>query len=136
MNKNDCIYIIVVLSVNECPDDKYLNKYVREKVCAAGKNKWRDLGIELMGQDAVPSLDVISANHTNDVEECCSRMFIKWRQRTPKASWKQLIGALKEVQLTQLASELEKLLIPSTECQESKTSSLHQLEGINIVMLC
>ena len=37
-------------------DDKYLNKYVRGKVCAAGTNKWRDLGIILMGQDDVPSL--------------------------------------------------------------------------------
>ena len=122
------------------PDDEYLNKYVREKVCAAGTDKWRDLGIVLMGQDAVPTLDVISADHINNVEKCCSRMFIKWHQRTPKASWKQLIGALKEVELTQLASKLEELLIPSVECQESELlllqSSLHQLEGINIMLVC
>ena len=99
--------IYLLLPVNDCPDDKYLNKYVRGKVCAAGANKWRDLGIVLMGQDAVTVLDVIRINHPNDVEECCSRMFTKWRQRTPKTSWKQLIGALKEVKLTQLASELE-----------------------------
>lgn len=105
------------LPVNECPDDKYLNKYVRGKVCAAGTSKWRDLGIVLMGQDAVTDLDVIRINHPNDVEECCSRMFTKWRQRTPKASWKQLIEALKEVELTQLATELE----CSVE-QESKIS--------------
>ena len=111
----------MLLPVNDCPDE-YLNKYVRGKVCAAGANKWRDLGIVLMGQDAVTDLDVIKINHPNDVEECCSRMFIKWRQRTPKASWKQLIEALKEVKLTQLASELEELLIPSQE-----------LEGITIV---
>ena len=98
--------------VNDCPDDKYLNKYVRENV--AGTNKWRDLGIELMGQDAVPSLCVIRKDYPNNVEECCSRMFTEWRQRTPKASWKQLIEALKEVKLTQLASELKELLIPQS----------------------
>ena len=58
-------------------------------------------------------------------------MFTEWRQRTPKASWKQLIEALNEVKLTQLASELEELLIPSAEScvqQESEISQL-PLEG-------
>ena len=111
----------MLLPVNDCPDDKYLNKYVRGKVCAAGTNKWLDLGIELMGQDDVYVLDIIKANSTDNAE-CCSRMFTEWRQRTPKASWKQLIEALKEVELTQLASELEELLSP-----------LPELEGITIV---
>ena len=119
----------MLLPVNECPDDEYLNKYVREKVCAAGTNKWRDLGVVLMGQDAVTSLDVIRINHPNDVEECCSKMFTKWRQRTPKASWKQLIEALKEVDLTQLASELEELLI-----EDSKISQ--ELKGIKWLRIC
>ena len=122
------IYTIVLsLPVNDCPDDKYLNKYVRGKVCAAGANKWRDLGIVLMGQDAVTDLDMIRVDYPYNVKECCSRMFTEWRQRTPKASWKQLIEALKEVKLTQLASELEELLMPSVEScveQESKTSQL------------
>ena len=95
-------------------------------------------------------LDIIKANSTDNVE-CCSRMFTEWRQRTPKASWKQLIEALKEVKLTQLASELEELLMPSVEChkhaeQESKVSQqqqlqkqllpLQELEGITIVLVC
>ena len=139
------------LPVNDCPDDKYLNKYVRGKVCAAGANKWRDLGIVLMGQDAVTDLDMIRVDYPYNIKECCSRMFTEWRQRTPKASWKQLIEALKEVKLTQLASELEELLIPSVEChkhveQESKVSQqqqlqkqqlpLQELEGITIVLVC
>ena len=119
------IYVVyLLLLVNDCPDDKSLNKYVREKVCAAGTNKWRDLGIELIGEDAVSALDVIRTNHCNNVEECCSRMFAVWRQRTPKASWKQLIKALKEINLIQLASELEGLLMAPVECVEqgSETS--------------
>ena len=140
----------MLLPVNDCPDDKYLNKYVRGKVCAAGTNKWWDLGIVLMEQDDVYVLAIIIANSTGNVE-CCSRMFTEWRQRTPKASWKQLIEALKEVKLTQLASKLEELLIQSVEChkhaeQESKVSQqqqlqkqqlpLQELEGITIVLVC
>ena len=116
------VYLYDPLPVNDRPDDKYLNKYVRGKVCAAGTDKWRDLGIVLMGQDDVYVLDIIKAN-SNDNVACCTRMFTEWRQRTPKASWKQLIEALKEVDLTQLASELEELLI-----QEIKVS--HGLKGI------
>ena len=132
------------LLVNDCPDDKYLNKYVRGKVCAAGADKWRDLGVVLMGQDAVIDLDIIRVDYPNNVKECCSRMFTEWRQQTPKASWKQLIEALKEVKLTQLASELEESLIPSVECcveQESKISrqqlEMRQLppEGITQILL-
>ena len=104
--------ICLLLPVDKCPDDKHLNKYVRGNVCAAGTDKWQDLGIELMGQDAVYVLNEIKAN-SNDNVECCTRMFTEWRKRTPTASWKQLIEALKEVELTQLASELERLLQPT-----------------------
>ena len=111
--------------MRDCPDDKYLNKYVREKVCAAGTNKWRDLGIALMGQDAIAGLDVIRTNYPNDIEVCCSRMFTEWCHRTPKRSWKQLVQALNEVKLTYIASELKELLIPSVQDsveQESRIS--------------
>ena len=116
------------LSVNDRPDDKYLNKYVRGKVCAAGANKWRDLGIVLMGQDAATDLDIMRVDYPNDVKQCCSRMFTEWLQRTPMASWKQLIEALKEVELTQLANELEELLIPSVEYQSSSEIPQQHLE--------
>ena len=103
--------IINVLPVDDCPDDKFLNKYVRVKVCAAGANKWRDLGIALMGRNATADLDVIRVDHPFDVKACCSRMFTEWRQTTLEASWKLLIEALEEVQLTELANELKELLL-------------------------
>ena len=68
-----------------------------------------------MGQDAADDLDVIRIDHPNNVKECCSRMFHEWRQRNPTASYRHLIDGLKEVNLIQLASEVEKLLIPSVE---------------------
>ena len=111
-----------MITVNDCPNDQFLNKYVRTKVCAAGANKWRDLGIVLMGQDAADDLDIIRIDHPNNVKECCLRMFSEWRQRNTKASYKDLIDGLKEVSLIQLASEVEKLLIPSVEsCVEQKS---------------
>ena len=68
-----------------------------------------------MGQDAADDLDVIRIDHPNNVKECCSRMFNEWRQRNPKASYRHLIDGLKEVNLIQLASEVETFLIPSVE---------------------
>ena len=62
------------------------------------------LGNSVDGQDAVYVLDIIKINHPNYIEECCTRMFT-------------VIEALKEVELTQLASELERLLQP-TELEE------------------
>ena len=63
-----------------------------------------------MGQEEVPSLDVIKANHHGDIKQCCSRMFSLWRQRQPKANWDQLIKALKEIKLYTLVNKLEILL--------------------------
>ena len=115
-----------VTLVMDSPDDEYLNKYVRKKVCAAGTKIWRDLGIELMGQDAVASLDVIRVDNPNNVEECCLRMFMEWRQRVPNASWKQLIEALREVRLAQLASELEELISPLESAADVQQGSSQQ----------
>ena len=38
-------------------------------------------------------------------------LLTKWKETTPKANWNQLLSALKDIQLVQLASELEELLI-------------------------
>ena len=89
-----------------------------------------------MGQDAVTDLDMIRVDYPYNVKEYCSRMFTQaeWRQRTPKASWKQLIEALKEVELTHLASELEELFKSSVECcveqAESKISQQLPLQEL------
>ena len=75
-----------------------------------------------MGQDAADDLDVIRIDHPNNVKECCSGMFTMWHQKNYKASYKHLIDGLKEVNLIQLACEVEKLLISSREsCIEEKS---------------
>ena len=104
---------------NECPQDKYLNKFVRDKICAACANNrelWRDLGIELMGQESADKLDLIKVYYGNVIERC-SAMLVLWRQTQPKANWNQLIQALKEVKLDTLANEIDKMLLPCVEQQ-------------------
>ena len=68
-----------------------------------------------MGQDAAHSFNFIRTKRTDyhHLFLYCERMFDMWLERTPQASWKQLIEALKEVQLNQLASELEESLQPA-----------------------
>ena len=61
---------------------------------------------------------------SSSVKEYCSTMFTEWHQRITKASYKDLIDGLKGVNLIQLASEVEKLLIPSVEsCIEEKSET-------------
>ena len=56
--------------------------------------RWHDLGTQLLTDDTVGVLDVIKADHPNDVSACCNKMFEKWLELQPDASWSQLIIAL------------------------------------------
>ena len=137
--KGNCFYIYVLLlyllypAASDCPEDKYLNRYIVNEVaaaCAYHPNVWRDLGIELLGQDGRAGLDVIKANHSDDVTKCCSAMLTLWRQRQTNASWSQLIEAMKQLKLIRVATEVEKLLKSSTE-QEHKIADTMQDLKIN-----
>ena len=112
-----------ILLVEDRPDIKYLNSHVRSHICGAcafNPEIWKDLGIELMGQDIVVDLDIISANKRGDVVGCCSSMFSLWLRRQTEASWKQLIDALIKVKLNVLVSEIKKSLISSEQQQSSQ----------------
>ena len=76
--------------------------------CAHRPNVWRDLGIELLGQDGVAELDMVKANNSDNVTTCCSEMLTLWRQRQTGTSWNQLIEALVQVKLNQVAEEIRK----------------------------
>jgi len=108
-----------------------LNSHVRPQVCGACHNNpevWRDLGIELLGQEADAALNTISANNRGNVIQCCSSMFSLWLERQPEASWKQLVEALIKVNLKSLGMEIKKLVTPSEQQQDSQTT-LTDLEG-------
>ena len=120
------------LTATECPEDKYLNRHVVNEVAAACTHQpdiWRDLGIELLGQDGATQLDVIKASNTDNVTKCCSEMLALWRQRQTKASWNLLMGTLSQVKLNRVAKEIEKRLKTPTN-QEDKVGIAMQATKI------
>ena len=107
---------------------------MRSHICSACDLSpviWKDLGIELMGQDSVADINTISANNHGNVEGCCSSLFTLWLQRQPEANWKQLIDALVKIRLNLLAAQIKKLLIPS---EQQQTSPERLTEGTNHTM--
>ena len=70
--------------------------------------RWRDLGLELVDSNMV--LRMIEANHPSDVDSCCRVMFDKWLERTPDASWSQLVTALNNIGMNTAADAVSKLL--------------------------
>ena len=102
---------------NEKPNIVYLNRHVRTPVCGAcchNPEVWRDLGRELLGEEAESELNIIAVNSHDNVIKCCSAMFLLWLERQPQANWRQLINALMNVKLVALATYVEKLLTSST----------------------
>jgi len=57
--------------------------------------KWRQLGVGL-GLDH-HMIEIIECNHRNDCETCCSKMFIKWLDINPGATWEMLINVMDEI---------------------------------------
>ena len=91
--------------------------------CESNSQAWKDLGAELIpdGDDAVRA---IAANNPSDLTRCCALMLDKWLEKEPKASWKQLIEALNEIELNSLAAEIKKKLESFTASQVPKGMSL------------
>ena len=123
-------YLLLYPAANECPEDIYLNRHVVSEVaaaCAYHPDIWWDLGIELLGQDGRAELDIIKANHSDDVKKCCSAMLALWRQRQTNASWRHLIEALNQLKLNRIATEIEKLLKSSTEQEHEIAGTMQDL---------
>ena len=72
---------------------------------------WESQGIYLIPQHEV---SIIEANcKSRGVVACCQRMFSRWLERDPQASWGQLVEALKNIDHGTLACELEHWLLAS-----------------------
>ena len=114
--------------VDDPPEVRYLNRHVRPQLCAAcevNPQAWKDLGIELI-PDSAASLGIISANSSGNVVNCCSSLFSLWFQRQPKPSWRQLIEALKNIDLKSLATQIEGQLIPSVDPDYTTKAAVSQ----------
>ena len=79
--------------------------------------KWHDVGVELLEQKDEQAMNIIKANNAGNVSECCAEMLQLWLHRQPKATWSQLIEALRSpgIELNDVASQLEGMLIPTVE---------------------
>ena len=76
--------------------------------------RWCDLGAQLLTDDTVGTLDVIKADHPNDVNACCNKMFGKWLELQPSATWSQLITALSIIGMKSAAENVIECLIKGT----------------------
>ena len=72
--------------------------------------RWYDLGKQLLTDDTVGALNVIKADHPNDVSSCCNEMFVKWLELQPNATWSQLITALSNIGMETAAENIIKHL--------------------------
>ena len=88
------------------PALKLLNKHVRKHIAP----KWHDLGLELLEQEDEATLKQIKSDNPSDVGECCKEMFELWLSKCSTATWDQLIQALREVDLNNLATTIEGML--------------------------
>ena len=136
--------VIVALFLNVVdyhPEMKHLNRHIRDKVCDAGSEKLLDLGIELLDNENVTALHVIKSDATKGLNERCSEMFTLWLNRQPKASWRNLVMALKKIHMDTLASDVEKLLEQTSEeidtadrqiLQEDQRTQLSSEKGTSV----
>ena len=102
---------MIIHTGHDRPALKLLNKYVRNRV----SSKWHDLGLELLEQEDEDGLNEIESNNPNDVSKGCKEMFQLWLRKCTNATWNQLIQALKEVELNNVATTIEGMLMPAKE---------------------
>ena len=76
--------------------------------------RWHDLGMELLTNDTVGALAVIKADHPNDTSACCNKMFVKWLELQPSATWSQLIIALGNIGMKTTAESVFNCLVKGT----------------------
>ena len=90
------------------PALKYLNKYVKADIA----NKWHDIGLELLDVEDESVLNTIKNDFRGDADTCTAEMLQLWLVRKPKASWNDLIEAIREpnIKLNTLAAKLEAML--------------------------
>ena len=73
--------------------------------------RWYDLGKQLLTDDTVGALDVIKADHANGVSACCNKMFVKWLELQPNATWSQLMTALENIGMESAKQNIVQSLI-------------------------
>jgi len=91
---------------NDRPALKDLHDHVVPHIA----DKWDDLGVQLLDDSQVDQLDIIAADHPQDVVKCCKLMLKKWLNSSTDANWNQLLCALCKIELVSLANDVKKKL--------------------------
>ena len=88
---------------------KDLNRHVIPLVTS----RWYVLGLELLETQYERELDTIEKDSKVDgAKTCCRKMFSKWLEtQSDNASWDQLIQAVRNVELNDVANDIEQLLL-------------------------
>ena len=81
------------------PTIKELTEVMRQTDIAT---KWFDLGLQLLGSDK--NLGEIEADHRNNVSTSCRTMFKRWLDKTPNATWSQIVTALDDIEMRTAAN--------------------------------
>ena len=95
---------VLFYTVEERPTMKQLQDVMRHKNINM-TSRWRDLGYQLI--ENTETLKAIEAdrNHS-DIDARCQKMFEKWLELTPNASWNQLIDSLNNIEMRTAATQL------------------------------
>ena len=109
-----------VVSVHLLPavgNKRPLLKDLYDHVVIKVADKWRDLGVQLLGPDHQGMLNVIAADHPHDVTNRCKGVLEKWLDTNMNATWNELIEALRSpgIQLNYLAGQIEQMI--NTKCK-------------------
>ena len=104
--------------VNDRIDPRYWNRYVKPGIAAAGKDKWKNVGAELIDKSTT-ELGIIETDNPGDIASCVSKMFTKWQQQK-RGTWKDLLSALRKADLRVLADEIKGRLQNSEAVNDKK----------------
>ena len=106
--------------MNDRIDPRYWNRYVKPEIAAAGKDKWKDVGTELIDKPiATTALGIIETNNPGDIASCVSKMFTKWQQQK-RGTWEDLLSALRKAELRGLADDIKGRLKDSEAVNDTK----------------
>ena len=73
--------------------------------------KWYELGLELLHLANEHELKIIEKDAKDDAKMSCMKMFEKWLDSDEEASWEKLIQALRDIELDEVASDIEERLM-------------------------
>ena len=91
---------------------------------------WYELGLQLLQEHNNGSvLSEIEHDNPNNAKKCCVKMFEKWLNQQPNASWDQLLTALKEIKMNSAAEQIKGKMysIITQVASQLKSEELHTM---------